>query len=132
MNSASTTSPAARTRNPAMVLILALITCGLYGLVWLWQAETEMKEEHGLSDQNPGLDVVLTVLTFGIWGLVVIYRLATQVAEAQRRVNVPPNDLSLVALIVSILGFAFVAITLLQVELNKIWAAKSGAPVPIA
>jgi len=132
MNSASSTSPAARTRNPAMVLILALITCGLYGLVWLWQAETEMKEELGLSDQNPGLDVVLTVLTFGIWGLVVIYRLAKQVAEAQRRVNVPPNDLSLVALIVSVLGFAFVAITLLQVELNKIWAARSGAPVPIA
>jgi hypothetical protein len=114
-----------------MVLILALITCGLYGLVWLWQAETEMKEELGQADQNPGLDVLLTILTLGIWFLVVIYRLAKQVAEAQQRVNVPPNDLSLVALLVSVLGFWFVAITLLQVELNKIWAARSGAPVSL-
>lgn len=128
MNSLSPTSPAARARNPAMVLILALITCGLYGLVWLWQAETEMKEELGLADQNPGLDVVLTILTFGIWFLVVIYRVSKQVAEAQQRVNVPPNDLSLVALIVSVLGFWFVAITLLQVEMNKIWAARGAAP----
>lgn len=114
-----------------MVLILALITCGLYGLVWLWQAETEVKDELALADMNPGLDVVLTILTLGIWGVVVLYRLSGQVAEAQRRVGVPPNDLAIVALIVSVLGFAFVAITLLQVELNKIWSAKSGVAAPM-
>lgn len=132
MNSTLTASPAARTRNPAMVLILALITCGLYGLVWMWQAETELKEELGLADQNPGLDVILTVLTLGLWFFVVIYRICRQVTEAQRRVNVPPNDLTLLALILSVLGFSFVAITLVQVELNKIWAARAGSPVPMA
>lgn len=114
-----------------MVLILALITCGLYGLVWMWQAETELKEELSLAEQNPGLDVLLTVLTLGIWFFVVIYRVSRQVAEAQRRVNVPPNDLTLLALILTALGFAFVSMTLLQVELNKIWAARAGGIVPI-
>jgi hypothetical protein len=115
-----------------MVLILSLITCGLYGLIWLWQAETEVKQELELTDTNPGLDVVLTVLTLGIWFLVAVYRLSKHVAEAQRRVNLVPNDLSLVTVIVSALGFWFVAITLLQVELNKVWAVRSGGLAAIA
>jgi len=115
-----------------MVLILTLITCGLYGLVWIWQVGTELREELGLTDQNPGLDVVLTVLTATLWGYVVVYRYARQVADAQRRVNLPPNDLSLAAVILAVVGLWFVSFALLQTELNKVWAQKAGSPVPLA
>lgn len=124
--------PALKNRSPAMVLILTLLTCGLYGLVWLWQVGTELREELRLTDQNPGLDVILTVLTATIWGYVVVYRYAKQAAEAQNRVGVPPSDLSLPALILSILGLWCVTFALLQSELNKVWSAKTGPTVPVA
>jgi len=115
-----------------MVLILTLITCGLYGLVWMWQVGTELKQELQLTDQNPGLDVILTILTATLWGYVVVYRYARQIADAQRRANLPPNDLSLAAVILAVLGLWFISFTLLQIELNRVWAAKLGAPLTIA
>lgn len=132
MNAVVGASPALRNRSPAIVLILTLITCGLYGLVWMWQVGNELKEELRLSDQNPGLDVVLTILTATIWGYVVVYRYARQTAEAQSRAGVPPNDLSLAAVILAVVGLWFVSFALLQIELNKVWAAKTGPTVPVA
>ena len=115
-----------------MVLILTLITCGLYGLVWIWQVGTELKEDLKLADQNPGLDVILTVLTATLWGFVVVHRYARQIVESQKRANVPPNDLSLAAVILAVVGLWFVCFALLQIELNKVWAAQAGSPVPLA
>ena len=131
MNGVVGASPSLRSRSPVMVLILTLITCGLYGLVWMWQVGSELRDELQLTDQNPGLDVLLTILTATIWGWVVVYRYAREVAEAQKRAGVPPSDLSLASLILAVLGLWCVSFALLQTELNKVWAAKSGAPVPI-
>jgi uncharacterized protein DUF4234 len=112
-----------RIRNPAVVLILTLITCGLYALLWIWQVGTELKAYLGREDINPGLDVVLTLLTGGLWAIYLMYRYPRLVLEAQAKVHVPPHDISLVSVLLALFGLPFVSMLLVQTELNKIWAA---------
>lgn len=114
-----------RIRHPALVLGLSLLTCGVYGFVWLWQVETELKAELGREDMNPTLDVVLTLVTFGLWGVVLAYRLPQDIALVQRKRGATVSDVSIPSLLLAITGFWFVSIALCQHELNAAWRAGS-------
>ena len=129
----ATTHPVtdARDRHPALVLCLSLLTCGIYGFIWLWQVETELKNELGREDLNPTLDVLLTIVTFGLWGIYLAYRLPGDIAKVQRRRGATASDLSLVSLVLAITGFWFVSLALCQHELNLAWRARhDSSPVP--
>ncbi|MBI2895509.1 MAG: DUF4234 domain-containing protein [Deltaproteobacteria bacterium] len=106
-----------------VVLILTLITCGLYGLLWLWQVGTELEQHLGRDDVNPGLDVLFTVLTVGLWGIYLMYRYPQLLIEAQRKAGLAPHDVSVVSVILAALGLPYVSMVLIQIELNKVWSA---------
>jgi uncharacterized protein DUF4234 len=127
---ATTTHPVqdTRERHPALVLCLSLLTCGIYGFVWLWQVETEIKQELGREDLNPTLDVLLCVVTFGLWGVYLAYRMPRDIADVQRRRGASVSDLSIVSLILAVTGFWFVSVALCQHELNLAWRAHRDAP----
>lgn len=117
-----------RDRHPALVLGLSLVTCGIYGFVWLWQVETEIKQELGREDLNAALDVLLCLVTFGLWGVYLAYRLPRDIAEVQRRRGATVTDLSLVSLLVAVTGFWFVSVALCQHELNAAWRSRVQEP----
>ena len=122
-----------RVRHPALVLGLALLTCGVYGLIWLWQVVSEIKAETRREDLNPTLDVLLTIVTFGLWGVYLAYRLPQDIVQVQRRRGAAVSDVSVVSLILAITGFWFVSIALCQHELNAAWRANglpSSPPFP--
>lgn len=116
-----------RERHPALVLGLSLLTCGIYAFVWLWQAESEIKQELRREDLNPTLDVLLCIVTFGLWGIYLAYRLPRDIAEVQRRRGATVSDLSLVSLVLAVTGFWFVSLALCQHELNLAWRARPDA-----
>lgn len=118
----------ARIRHPALVLGLSLLTCGIYGFVWLWQVETEIKQELGREDMNPLLDLVLAIVTFGLWGVYLAYRLPQDIAQVQRRRGATVTDMSIPSLLLAVTGFWFVSVALCQHELNTAWRAGAAAP----
>ena len=124
----STPTRDARERHPALVLGLSLLTCGIYAFVWLWQVETEIKQELGREDLNPTLDVLLCIVTFGLWGVYLAYRLPHDIAAVQRRRGATASDLSIVSLLLAVTGFWFVSLALCQHELNNAWRARTDAP----
>jgi hypothetical protein len=113
-------------REPGMVILFTILTCGIYGLWWFHTYATETKNALGRQDLNPGRDLLLTFLTCGIWGIIAFYYNYPKLfVDMQRRVGLPPNDISSTTLLLGIL-FSPAAIYIIQSELNKIWDVAGG------
>jgi hypothetical protein len=113
-------------RDPAMVILFTILTCGLYGLWWYHTYATEVKNSLNRQDLSPGRDLLLMFVTCGIWGIIAFYYNYPKLfVEMQRRVGLPPNDISGTTVLLGIL-FAPVSIYMIQTELNRIWSAAGG------
>lgn len=105
-------------RSPLMVVLLSFVTCGIYGLYWLYKTSTELK--YALrNDNNPSLDLILIFVTCGIYHIYLLYRNGKQLLTLQRRFNLPENDTSLINLLLGIFGFGIIAFAITQDEMNK-------------
>lgn len=69
-------------RDPGMTLILTIVTCRLYELVWIFLSTSQVRRLTGRRDLIPALDVLLTLMTFGLWSFWVFYRNVEAVDEA--------------------------------------------------
>lgn len=113
-------------REPVMVIVFTLISCGIYGLWWMHTYATEVKNALGRQDLNPTTDIVLSLVTCGIWGIIAFYyKYPKLIPDLQQRVGLPPNDISTMTLLLGIF-FAPVSLFMIQTELNKIWDAAAG------
>jgi len=109
-------------REPVLVLLLPLVTCGIYVFYWWYVTGTEIKNAVGREDINPGLDLLLGILTCGIYYIYLSYRDSQMLLAMQDRVGLPRNDISIIAMVLYLV-FAPVTLFLIQTELNKIWDA---------
>ena len=115
-------------RSPATVVILGIVTCGVYLLIWGYQTTEELRVATGDESLKPGLDLLLTFLTCGIWWIYTDYRNAKKVWELGNRMGLRRSDQSTIVLI---LDFVAMLITpaVLQTEYNEIAkAAKALGP----
>jgi len=121
-------------RDPALVLILILLTCGIYYLYFIYKTSQEAADFLGEADYSPGTEVLLSVLTCGFWNIYWDYRMGKRIARMSARVGLPPTDNSLLYLILDLLGvggFASVGIinpVLQQDGLNRVWQAAMAGP----
>src|SRR5882672_5257319 len=53
-------------RNGVVVLLLAMFTCSIYELIWIYRTTDELRAATMDDSLNPGLDVVLTIVTCGL------------------------------------------------------------------
>jgi hypothetical protein len=113
-------------RDPAMVILFSILTCGIYALWWYHTYATEVKNSLNRQDLSPGRDLLLSFVTCGIWGIIAFYYNYPKLfVEMQQRVGLPPNDISGTTILLGIL-FAPVSIYMIQTELNRIWSAAGG------
>ena len=115
-------------RNPFGVFVLAIVTLGIYYVVWYYKVNRELRDASGI-DVSP-ITAILAI-TIG-WAIIVPpfvswYRTFERLQQAQRQAGLV-NEVN------PILGFVFylVALYLLPVELlyaqdelNKLWRARS-------
>ncbi len=71
-----------QTRDPGMTLILTIVTCRVYELVWIYLSTDQIRRLTGRRDLVPALDVLLSLMTFGLWTFWVFYRNVEAVDEA--------------------------------------------------
>jgi hypothetical protein len=109
-------------REPVLVLLLPILTCGIYIFYWWYATSTEIKNALGREDINPGLDLLLGIITCGIYYIYLSYRNPQMLLLMQDRVGLPRNDISIISLVLNLV-FAPVTLFLIQTELNKIWDA---------
>ena len=65
-----------------MTLLLTILTCRVYELIWLLTSTAQIGRITGRPDLNPAIDVVLTFATCGLGGLWVFHRNVEAVDEA--------------------------------------------------
>jgi hypothetical protein len=110
-------------RDPMMVVLYTLLTCGIYGIFWWYQTITEIKNALGREDINPAMELVLAVVTCGLYGIYLYYKYPMLMLEMQDRAGRPRNDITMMSLLLAIFGLAIISIPIMQSELNNIWDA---------
>ena len=106
--------------NPTTVLILGFVTCGLYGLYWMWIRVKEMNEYLGKQQVNP-----MFVFPGCICGPVVLYAMWLYVngfPEMQKKAGITDaKDEKILHLILMVL-LSPVGMYMVQQRLNELWA----------
>ena len=113
---------AASERNIATSIILSIVTCGIYGIVWFIQLTDEIRDA---SDDETipsgGVAFLLSLVTCNIYGFYWAYRMGKGLQSAEDRMPMRSSaDNSLVYLLLQIFGLAIVNFALMQNDLNMI------------
>lgn len=113
-------------RSPVVAAVLSAVTCGIYGLYWLYTTGRELKEALGDDEIKPGVDVLLAVITCGLWSIYAMYRNAQKIHAGLLSVDPYAKDQSEITLILNLVSLFtayvtyVVAIYIVQEELNKL------------
>ena len=110
-------------REPVLVAVLTIVTCGLYMLYWWYAVSKETKDSLGRQDINPAMEIVLSVLTCGLYSIYLCYKYPKLMLEMQDRAGMPRNDISTVSILLAAFGLGLVSVIIMQSELNNIWNA---------
>lgn len=91
-------------RNPIMVVILMLITCGLYSLYWYYKMYEELSS---ITNQTPtqnsyAVDLFISIITCGLWGFYVDYKISKQLHEIRKKYNLSGDDSSNIILVLDV------------------------------
>lgn len=121
-------------RSIAGLLILSLVTCGLYGFAWLYHIGDDLRKRLGRDEPHAGLDVLLTIVTCGLWGVYVAYKYPKLIDEIERKAGLPESNLSLVCLLLTVFslwkvyGLGLISLVLMQNQLNRLWRTLRDLP----
>lgn len=106
-------------RNIAIAIILSIVTCGIYGIIWLI-GMTDDAAYLNNDDKMKGVTVfLLTLVTCGIYGYYWAYKMGKTMNEIGTKKGVQIADNSVLYLILEICGLGIVNYCLIQNDLNK-------------
>ncbi len=109
-------------RSPVAVLLLSIVTCGIYSLYLVYQISREVREFRGDSSIDPGLELLLCIITCGLYQIYWYYKYGKLVYDMELHVGISgASDLSVILLLLPIFQFGVVSMLLLQTELNRVW-----------
>jgi uncharacterized protein DUF4234 len=126
----------AKIRNPVGVLLLSIITLGIYGVFWWYFINREMADL-GRANNEPKLgdNPVMSVLAVTLGGLIIIpalvshWRTLKRIETAQNVVLGSNNFSPVLLFIVSFIPLVNLIVTpLMQSNLNQVWVRGSEAP----
>ncbi len=110
-----------------VLIILSIVTCGIYYLYWIYNTSSEIQAETLNSDVSPALELVFSLFC-GIYQIYWMYKYSKKIVEMYARRGVQTSDNSIVALILSIFGLSIVSAAILQSQLNT-YVDTFGGPV---
>ncbi len=108
-------------RDIAITIILSIVTCGIYGLIWLAKMNDELNRLSGRTDDfSGGVVVLLSLLTGGLFGVYWAYK-AGEKLNAVKAVRGLPTDsnIGIIYLLLNLFRLSIVTYALVQSELNR-------------
>ena len=131
---AAARGPIGEERGVGLAIVLTVLTCGIYGLVWLYKMGDELNAHEGKGRISPGVDVLLSLVTCGLWYIFLMYKYPSVLHDLSVEEGGPVSDVSVICLVLALLGGiipfgGLIAAAILQSEINKHWEAhrSSGA-----
>jgi len=105
-------------REVVMSVVLSLVTCGIYGLYWIYKINEDLYRLSG-EQGNPVLDVVLCCVTCGVYPIYMSYKWGERCDNIRRKYNQPPKNQSTLLLILPFVGLIIVSCAIVQGDLNE-------------
>ncbi len=115
-------------RDPGVVLILSLFTCGLYLIYWYFKMYDELEELCGTTPTGNSfiLDLLLTFVTCSLWGIWVDYKISMQLNDLQRERGIMSPDSTMLAVGLDVAAYItgffcnYITSAVQQDQLNKV------------
>ncbi len=108
-------------RNIALCIILSIITCGIYGLYWIYKLTEDVNTLKG--DPNAtsgGIVILLGIITCGIYMWYWLYKQGDNLDQIKASRGLPAGNSGILYLILAIVGLGIISYALLQNELNQL------------
>ena len=114
--------PNIQKREIVTCILLSIITCGIYGIIWLVNMVNDINAvcQDDKSNESAGTVILLIIITCGIYGIIYFYQAGSRLHEAGKKYGIEIADNSTLYLILSIFGLQIVAYCLIQSDLNRI------------
>lgn len=107
-------------RDIAVSVILTILTCGIYGIVWFISLTEDVGEASNDHSISGGVAFLLSIVTCGIYSIYWSYMMGKKMYDAKVNRGMRASDNSVLYLILNIFGLGIVNYCLLQSELNEI------------
>lgn len=106
-------------RSVATVVILTIITCGIYGLYWVYVTAEALEAEGRSAQMSPTVQLILSIFFGGIGYLFVGMAADANINAIKTQRGLPTTDNKLVYMLI---GFfiPIVLIAMVQNEINKL------------
>lgn len=119
------------TRNIALCVLFSIITCGIYGLYWMYKINQEVNTiSNHKEDTSGGLVVLFSLITCGIYNIYWGYKIGSKLKEYYlNNDSMLGSELPVLFLILFALNYAacgalpMIAYSLMQDKINKIVTA---------
>lgn len=112
-------TPGIQRKEIVTAILLSIITCGIYGIIWFISLTNDANTASGEPNQTSGgMAFLFTILTCGIYSLYWAYQMGKKMEIAGRRTGRQINDNSILYLVLSIFGLGIVNYCLIQNDLN--------------
>ncbi len=113
--------PVVQERNIVTAIILSIVTCGIYGIIWFINMVDDVNRicNDEKSSQSGGTVFLLSLVTCGIYSYVWLYQAGQRMFRAGQKYNVQIADNSVIYLVLCIFGLGLVDYCLIQSDLNK-------------
>ena len=106
-----------------MVLLLPMVTCGIYGIIWILGAIDDVNKGLGREEYNAMKEIGLSIITCGAWGMWFMWRFCNSVVEVQQKWGVQPAMDAPILFVLAIFG---IGPFFIQTGLNNAW--ENGTP----
>ena len=109
-------------RSIGMCILLSIVTCGIYAIIWLIQMADDVRNASGdVTAPSGGMVFLLSIVTCGIYLLYWMYKAGDSLNRAkQARGMMVDSNAGIMYLLLSVFGLSIVSYCLIQSELNKL------------
>lgn len=100
-------------RDPVLVVILSIVTCGIYLIFWYARIYDELITLTGKTPTGNTfiLDFLLFFLTLGVWGIYVDYRISHHLNDLQEERGMTVNDTAALVVVLDVAAYFTIAFT---------------------
>lgn len=107
-------------KNIVTCILLTVVTCGIYGIVWFVNLNDDVNSLSGDFKISGGMAFLFTLVTCGIYGLYWMYNQGQRIDQIKQSRGIPASNSGVLYLILSVLGLGIVSYCLMQNELNHL------------
>ena len=106
-------------RNIVTFILLSLVTCGIYGIVWFINMTDDVAYLSEDPEMSGGKAFLFTLITCGIYSFFWAYKMGKNVYRAQLKRNITASDNSVLYVILQVFGLGIVNYCLIQNDINN-------------